>query len=71
MSRKHDPVAYRAVAKALDGLFKTHGDGAGTCIGRYMRIRTETRQKERRIAELEAELGDLRKVESVSRRKRA
>ena len=68
---KHDPAIYRDVCKSLDALFKQHGDKAGPCINRYMRIRKEKRQKERRIAELEAELGDLKKVESVSRRKRA
>jgi len=66
---KHDPATYRAACKSLDALFKEHGDSAGTCINRYLRIRTETRQKERRIAELETELGDLKKVDSVSRKR--
>lgn len=69
MAIKHDPATYRATCKSLDALFKAHGDDAATCVNRYMRIRTETRQKERRIAELESELGDLKKVESVSRKR--
>ncbi len=68
---KHNPAIYRAVCKSLDLLFKTHGDDAAICINRYMRIRSETRTKQRRVAELEAELADLKKVESVSRRKQA
>ena len=66
---KHDPATYRAVCKSLDVLFKEHGDSANTCINRYMRIRCETRQKERRVAELESELRDLKKVDSVSRKR--
>ena len=66
---KHDKAIYRAVCKSLDGIFKTHGDGAATCINRYMRIRVETRQKERRIADLESELGELKKTESISRKR--
>ncbi len=65
---RHDPAVYRAVCKSLDALFKEHGDKAGTCINRYRRIRTETRQTEQRIAELESELGDLKKVDSISRK---
>ncbi len=66
---RHDPATYRAVCKSLDALFKEHGDSANTCINRYLRIRRETRQKEQRVAELEAELRDLKKVESVSRKR--
>ena len=71
MATKHDPAIYRAVCKSLDLLFKTHGDDVATCVNRYMRIRSQTKVKQRRIAALEAELGDLKKVESVSRRKQA
>lgn len=66
---RHDPSIYRAVCKSLDTLFKVHGDKAGTCIRRYLRIRTETRQTERRIAMLESELGDLKKVDTLSRKR--
>lgn len=69
MPRKHDPTIYREVSKTLDHLFNKHGDGAAYCINRYIRIRSETRVKERRIAELEAELVDLKKIDSISRRK--
>lgn len=71
MATRHDPAIYRAVCKSLDTLFKEHGDKTNTCINRYLRIRTETRITKRRIAELEAELGDLKKVDSISRRQRA
>lgn len=66
---KHDPAAYRAVCISLDSLFQKHGDKAGTCIRRYMRIKTETEQTSRKIAELEAELGDLKKVDQLSRKR--
>ena len=69
MGTKHDPVVYRETCKVLDALFKKHGEPAATCVRRYMRIRTETAQKQRRIAELEAELGDLKKVDSISRKR--
>ena len=69
MATRHDPAVYREVCKSLDAIFKKHGDPAATCVNRYLRIRTETRQKERRIAELEAELGDLKKVDSISRKR--
>lgn len=69
MARKHDPTIYREVCKALDQLFRKHGNVAATCVNRYIRIRSETRAKEQRIAFLEAELMDLKKVDSISRRK--
>ena len=69
MARKYDAVVYRETCKVLDALFKKHDEAAATCVNRYMRIRRETIQKERRIAELEAELGDLKKVDSISRKR--
>lgn len=68
--RKHNPATYRAVRVSLDLLFRKHGEGAATCINRYLRIRTETRKKKRLIAELESELSTLRKDASASRKKR-
>lgn len=69
MATRHDPKIYRDICTLLDAVFKKHGDDAQTCINRYLRIRTETRVKERRISELEAELKDLRKVDSISRKR--
>jgi len=66
---KHDPVTYRAVCTILDRLFRDHPKKAGTAIRRYMRIRQETAAKESRIAELEDELGVLKKVDTLSRKK--
>ncbi len=71
MARKADPKIYREVCKAMDAIFVRHGDPALTCVNRYLRIRTETRATEKRIARLEAELKDLRKVDSIDRQKRA
>ena len=68
---KHDPVTYRAVSVSLDALFKKHPDKAGTAIRRYMRLRSETAQKQGRIETLEAELEGLKKVQTLSKRKRA
>ena len=69
MAVKTNPTIYRAVCPVLDGLFKEHGDQVGTCINRYLRVRRETRQTERRIAELECELTELKKVDTISRKK--
>lgn len=68
-TRKHDPVTYRAVCTSLDRLFASHGETAGTSIRRYMRIRTESAQKEARISELEDELKGLKKVDDLSRKR--
>lgn len=68
---KHNPAVYRSVCNSLNTLFKTHGDSVATCVNRYMRIRTETQQKENRIKELEDELGNLKKVDNLSRKKKA
>lgn len=64
-----DPVIYRAVCTVLDKLFKDHGYKAGTAIRRYLRIRSETAAKKSRIAELEDELGVLKKVDTLSRKR--
>lgn len=66
---KHDPVVYRAICTDLDRLFKQYGDKAGTAITRYMRIRRQTKATKARIDDLENELGALRKVETLSRKK--
>lgn len=69
MAIRSDPAIYREVCSVLDALFKEHGDKTGTCINRYLRVRRETRQTESRITELESELDQLKKVDSIGRRK--
>ncbi len=69
MAIRSDPAIYREVCSTLDALFKEYGDKTGTCINRYLRVRRETHQTESRIAELESELADLKKVDSISRKK--
>ncbi len=71
MARRADPQIYRGVCKSMDAIFAKDGDAALTCINRYLRIRSETRATENRIANLEAELKDLKKVDSIDRQKRA
>ncbi len=63
--RRHDPAAYREISKTLDTVFRKHGSKALTCINRYLRVRRKTAQKEDRISELEGELANLKKVETV------
>jgi len=66
---KQDPTIYREVTITLDSVFKKYGEKAASAINRYMRIRQETRQKQQRIEELESELGELKKVDSLARRR--
>ena len=66
---RHDPVTYRNVCASLDDLFKRHPDSAATAIRRYLRIRSETATKQARIAALEEELGQLKKVDTLSRKR--
>ena len=66
---RHDVPTYRAVCPTLDKLFKDHGDKAGTAIRRYLRIRQESHAKQTRIDALECELEELKRVETISRKK--
>lgn len=68
---RHDIKTYQEICPVLDKLFKQHGKKTATAINRYLRIRTETNQTERRIDELETELRDLKKVDSLARRRKA
>jgi len=56
-----DKKTYDAVAKVLNGLFKTHGEKATSAINRYVRIRREKKQNRKRIDELQSELKELNK----------
>ena len=58
---KHDPAIYSELKKFLDGFFKKHGAAALWAVNRYMRLRRQTKKRQKEIRQLEKELAELKK----------